>query len=517
MKRAFILFFFIMTCMNENERDAKWYLENGFYRISSALYEEEVKKNENNCSAHYGLLLSRFLFFLNYIITSSSVSGKWISEFLPQEYGDLDTIVETNLIPMREHMIIPIISSAQSVIERNCSFRTENGIEFTISVIPERKIWIGKEFLRKEAYFVRGVMGFINAFISFISSHDLSMNYGILLETLNSDYIRDKFSYDIIGLIRELGIIMDSSPEFLEWSEERKEMFNYTSPSLIGALEDIASGIEETFLTETGKEDAFFSYIDKNKDGRVNIGDEIRIGILKFYSEDGEPFPFELPIRISDDLFGLFFFSLGEDYIKNLVLFLRNLSKSISNGRILNLSEFNEIVPYRIPIFPDTISINLKKLIPDNYKNAVPLRRMLPLWKTINRKTIFLVEGELGKTAYKSMEIGDGIFCWTCLPGKHFPKELYGLEEIDDDCLSIKPPYFEINKMRIPLIYIYWHDPTFNNSIYVDLSSINNCPPDENYSGKEILGHNYSLNKALNYLLPRFFEFLHQLNSAISN
>jgi len=508
MKRLFLIFVFITGCVG-GEKDARWYLENGFYRISSELYEKEVKENPDDCSAHYGLFLSRFLFFLSSTLSSGSGSAPWISAFLPQEYGDLDTVVETNFIPMKEDMIVPIIASAQNVIEKNCSFRTENGIEFTLSVVPERKIWIGKKFNRKEAFFIRSMMGFINAFISFISAHDLSMNYPLLLESLNADYIRDKISNDIVGLIRELGMVMDSSPEFLEWSEKRKTLFNDTSPSIRAGLEDFASWIEETFLLKNGDEDDFFSYIDKNGNGIVDTGDEIKIGIMRYYSEDGKGFPvLELPVKISSkDIFGIFFFSAGEDYLRNLVLFLRDLSEAMNDGRIVNISEFNKLFPFGISFFPDTMSINFKKLIPDNYQEAIPLRKMLPLWKKVKGETIFLIEGELGRNADRSMEIGDD-FCWTCLPGSHFSSEIYGVEEIPDDCLSINEPYFEIEKIRIPLIYIFWQDPAFNNSLYVDLSSINNCLPDKNYSGKNIPSSQYSINKAFNHLFRNLMALL---------
>ena len=511
MKRAFLILIFLLGCA-EKERNAKWYLENGFYRISSELYEEEVKKNPDDCSAQYGLFLSKFLFFLYSVISSGSGSGPWISAFLPQEYGDLDTVVETNFIPVKKDFIVPVLSSAQNVIEKNCSFYTENGIEFTLSVVPERKIWIGKKFNRKEAFFIRGLMGFINAFISFISAHDLSMDYPLLLKNLDADYIRDKISNDIIGLVRKLAIVMETSPEFLDWKEERKSLFNDTSPSIRGGLEDLASWIEEVFFARNGDEDDFFSYIDRNRNGTVDKGDEIRIGIMRYYSEEGEDFPFfKLPVKISsNDMFGLFFFSLGEDYLKNTVLFLRDLSRAISEGKIINISEFNKIIPFGVSFFPDTISINFKRLLPENCEEAIPLRNMLPLWKKIKGETVFLVEGELGRSADKSMEIGED-FCWTCLPGSHFSSEVYEVEEIPDDCLSIKEPYFEIGKIKIPLIYIYWQDPTFNNSLYVDLSSINNCLPDKNYSGSNIPPSQYSINKALNHLFRNTMSLLSAL------
>ncbi len=583
-----LLLVLFASCSSEKSllEKARWHLENGYFREAEALYNEVIQKEKSTCEALYGRMLAHIFTALGAALSTGggldilSIYAPQTfnaSTLLPLQYNnaDMDSIVDTFLVPFEEHLIDPGIEYATEVITNACSFYTEKGIELTVSIIPEKKIWLGRDFRTYDAFLMRGVLHFVKAVFDALISHNLNMAYmeGITYYTSITRII-DQISHDPVGVLRELAVLVDASPEFLDWKEERKSHFAEVSPNIACGLEDFAEWMSAVFVKGDPEDpdptDNVFGYVDTNNNHLVDPEDQLWLGIINAWSEEGpvEVFGFELnefPVSISSgDLAGIILFGIGNEYVTNVIALVKELSLVFSGRkhRLVKLSEFNAFVPFGLSFFPDTISIDFSKLLPSDINQAVPLRRLLPAWGTYDppgsngtftgeAHPVFLIEGELGKSADASMLVQEVTandpltFCYTCKPGVHFKSEVYGasstyfvlapevsdfmnqkfgrsyVEQIADDCLSPGKAQYTISGITSPVFYAYWQDPTFNGSLYVDLTSIADsgacAARDAGYSGDNIPADNYSLNKALVHFQIQLLDTLSILDVLVKS
>lgn len=575
-KLLYSILIFILACSCGGEKSlkerAKELLEGGFFTEAEAIYENLKSKGGRDCEVLYGLFLSRSFEFIREAISGSfSLRSLGFGALFPTPYdhqplkslqggtsANMDSIIENFVIPIDEFIINPLISSADEVIENNCNLYMEKGIEFLIRVVPEEKIWVGKDFRTSDAYFLRGIFHATKGILNYIASHNFNLNFADAFQFFeNTGEVMRMTTNDIIGVLRLSAFFIDDEGEFLSFKEERKNRYSFFRKEISMSLMDFAEFLSSVFLNpdeeNDERKDNIFSYVDANGSGSMDVGDEIYIGIISHWAESGKKFRIfgieqdSFPIIIgTNPPFNLIFAIVDENYISNVVNFLEELSR-IFLGQIIRgveLSEFNKLLPLEIDFFPEGISIHFHQLFPERVTDALPLRRLIPAWgiydppgdngrKTGQSHKIFLIEGEVGKDAPPELilqEVSTNeplLFCYTCPPGGHFKSYLYSstspyfslspevsqflqekfssseVKEIPDDCVNPKRNIYEVTGFKIPLIYIYFQDPTFNNSLYINLNSFPatvKCDNDSNYQQWR-LADNYTLNKILSYFL----------------
>jgi len=608
------------------------YLENGLFRPAQVEYYAVINPDDgsdpDSCEGHYGYLLSlgseffQFGLWIDMILLDIVEIGGFISApaslspgppllssgvslfsfpgsadtrflnprnsrlsfsppaILPNQYSvpaaALDSIVESYIYPTIDQFLLPLENSVKFLIENNCRFETPGiPIYLNLDLSPPATIWIGKKFGPAEANLFGAFTAWQLAYMYYLSSLDLNLEVTPFMHLSTEDPLSD-----LAGTLRQLGLAMTSSDTFLGFHATRRENYNQVSPYLSLALERMAKASRLTFR-ESGisslaeAREHFLGYYDADRNGALDSGDDLYLGILKIdppLSLNSNQF-----INIADFPINLLEKSLIWTFISGdlpektevLLLELRDKLTGADPG-LFNLAELNRLLPAGFQALPDTFALDFHALFPPDVNQAKSPRELFMAWGTYDPPggqgtplgdphPIFLMEGELGSAGtaadYLQEVAGNdpAIFAYTRGPGPHFSAQVYGtaagyfslnpevkarliqstgadeVVPIPDDCAQLSGTSAEFNGIKIPLTYFYWQDPSFNGGLYVNLrslrapggpcdaldalSSSNSWDTDSNSWPKEsnLLASQYSINKALNAFYETILPLLGNL------
>jgi acetyl esterase/lipase len=382
------------------------------------------------------------------------------------------------------------------------------------------EVRIGKKFGKELPVIAMATSHIAKFFLDFIFSHDINFD---TQKELTSKYLIPLFlvkgGEDITGLLRLAGILYYENSNILNFI--RPEKFDSSKQELIKSLEIIALAIDEIFLKP--KNNDVFSVKDENKDGKFSLGDKFSTGKL-YTVPEGIQTNYTRLLDILE-LIPTFF---DENYFKRVRDFLINLSSKIRKNEPVNFAEMRVLIPDFLKslnlgeIFPDFISFNIGGFFDAKkplraYLPEVIITDIIPDMKEILEKPelnqkislpSLLIEGELGQSANENDKIPKTGKCYVCFEGERFAeydgqKTLDGntIKKLENDCLYIKGKFlFEsIIQQRIPLLYIYFKDPTFGGNLFIGKISQGCGTENESFQ----LANNFSLNKSISYIMTK--------------
>ncbi|MBI2890059.1 MAG: hypothetical protein HYY13_04665 [Nitrospirae bacterium] len=428
--------------------------------------------------------------------------------------GDTDTVVANILDPYMEQVFRPAEEALEEAAAGGCRFRTgQEGIQVDTGL--ESRVWIGTDFGPTEASLLAGMLKAMRGAYMFATAYDVGFDlYG--MEDLLFDA---EETTDWIGAMRLMGRVMTDAPAFLGWSSARAGRFGEAGALVSKGLDLVGDGTESLYSGSEGEaaRDNVIGYVDANGNGRADSGDELWLGILKADPPltIGEETLSRYPIQVSRGDLGsvaalLVWSVAGDPYNRAAVGILRRLAGALrGQGDLLNLAELNAAVPFGFSLFPKTLVLDLARVLPADRSLAKPLRELLPAWGTYDppggegryagdAHSIFLVEGELPKASpvsdlVQEVAANDATkYCHTCGPGLRFSAPYYtqevasfslgpevaarlggGVSALPDDCVepTVAPEDPALGK-KLAVPYLYWQDPTFNGSVFVNLTPI---------------------------------------------
>jgi acetyl esterase/lipase len=469
------------------------------YLLSAKAEEERDKKDHQNNKLYQKNILEK-------------------SENQYQWKPNLNLLYENYIMPIEEKLA-ELQNLSEYLYSNSCEFYEEDGIPIYMQSFTS-EVRIGKKFGKELPILAMTISHIIKFFLDFIFSHDI--NFDIQKELTLKYFIPLFFvkgEEDITGLLRLAGILYYENSNILNFI--RPEKFDSAKQELIKSLELIALAIDEIFLKP--KNNDVFSVKDENEDGKFSPGDKFSTG--KLYTV---PEGIQTNYTRLLDILEIIPNFLDENYFKRVRDFLINLSSKIRKNEPLNFAEMRVLIPDFLKslnlgeIFPDFISFNIGGF----FDAKKPLRAYLPeviitdiipdmkeiLGKPeINQKISLpslLIEGELGKLANENDKIPKTGKCYVCFEGERFAeydgqKTLDGntIKKLENDCLYIKGKFlFEsIIQQRIPLLYIYFKDPTFGGNLFIGKISQGCGTENESFQ----LANNFSLNKSISYIMTK--------------
>jgi len=458
-------------------------------------------------------------------IQNSKLYQKNISEKPVDQYEwkpNLNLLYENYIIPTEEKLS-ELQNLAEYLYSNDCEFYEEDGIPIYMQSFTS-EVRIGKKFGKELPVLVMTISHIAKFFIDFIFSHDINFD---TQKEFTSKYLIPLFlvkgAEDIVGILRLAGILYYENPNILNFI--RPEKFDSAKEELIKSLELTALSIDEIFLNP--KNNDVFSVKDENKDGKFSPGDKFSTG--KLYTV---PEGIQTNYTRLLDILELIPTFLNENYFKMVRDFLKSLSSKIRKNEFVNFGEMRVLIPDFLKslnlyeIFPDFISFNIGGF----FDTKKPLRAYLPeviitditpdmkkiLEKTESNQKIslpsLLIEGELGLKANENDKIPKTGKCYVCFEGERFAeydgqKSFDGntIKKLENDCLYLKGKFlFEnIIQQKIPLLYIYFKDPTFGGNLLIGKISQGCGTENESFQ----LADNFSLNKSIAYIITKLDDF----------
>lgn len=486
--------------------EGKQYLSEGNFQSAETKFDEILKLDPNNCDGIYGMMLSKLMKFLNQVLgEASSIGG-----LIPQT-NEIDTIAESVLKTILEGKgnLLEIESYVALAEAKNCSF------ELVKLPIAFAGIEIRGEWDIHEAHLIGLVLDAIEGIIEFLLAYDLSVQTGPLISAISDNSLKLSLD-DITGTLRGLGLIFDTSPDFLKWHPlpERRNYFDASAGDFSSFFRRL-NGVLDVF-TEQDKnpQDDIIAWVDSDGDGTVSSGDSILINAydmetggqiidLSQYSSLLLPVvnsmlpDWKTKLQRCEDAFA-FRLQPGERISLNDLL--------LGFGTLLgipNIFEFDILAFYKGADYSGTAVKPLRELIPylyDHDNNAGTSR-------------VLLVEGESFSLPPQGTESylfqGDSIhfnigFDWNVDDPSTDPVT----GEIKKDCAISPEKGFEIGTdangvpIYLPLLYFGFTEPSFNGAIYVD--SGGSCGDSSGFVRANV----YSLNKALNRIIASLSTLL---------
>jgi acetyl esterase/lipase len=548
------------TLNNYNHLEkARDFLKRGFFKQAYLEFSKQSEKSKS-CETEYGKFLAKAFDMLSQIIVSnesgilslvspnSSQSNisislsphlyllsakiekkgknnkayqKNIFEKSENQYQwkpDLNLLYENYIMPTEEKLD-ELQNLAEYLYSNSCEFYEEDGIPIYMQSFTS-EVRIGKKFGKELPVLVIATSHIAKFLLDFIFSHDINFD---TQKELTSKYLIPLFlvkgGEDITGLLRLAGILYYENSNILNFI--RPEKFDSAKQELIKSLELIALAIDEIFLKP--KNNDVFSVKDENEDGKFSLGDKFSTGKL-YTVPEGIQTNYTRLLDILE-LIPTFF---DENYFKRVRDFLINLSSKIRKNEPVNFAEMRVLIPDFLKslnlgeIFPDFISFNIGGFFDAKkplraYLPEVIITDIIPDMKEILEKPelnqkislpSFLIEGELGQSANENYKIPKTGKCYVCFEGERFAeydgqKTFDGntIKKLENDCLYIKGKFlFEsIIQQRIPLLYIYFKDPTFGGNLFIGKISQGCGTENESFQ----LANNFSLNKSISYIMTK--------------
>ncbi len=504
-----LILFLFLACSNGGKsidrtktlvEEGKEFLSSGEFENARTKFEEVLSLDPNNCDGIYGMLLSNLMIFLDRVTGSlGSVSG-----LVPQA-TEIDTIagglLETFLDNFKE------IESWVSLVEaNNCSFTLEK-LPVGFADLELRGEWD-----IHEAHLVGVVLDAGEGLIEFLLGYDLSLNTAELMKAISDGSLKLDME-DIVGTLRGLGFIFESSPTFLAWHPEpqRRGYFDSSAGEFSSLFRRLNGFLDIFSEQDENPEDDIIGWVDGDGDGALSSGDNM---IINAYSmETGE-----LLLNLSQ-------------YSSLLLPILGSMLNDIKN----KLTRAEDAFALRLPQ-GERISFNDLLLgfgtllrIPDNLEFDVlafykgpdysgtdlkPLRDILTYWydhdSNAETPSVLLIEGEVFSAPPPGTESylfqGDSEHFMIGFDWNPEDTSTDTTGRIKKDCVLPPEKGIEIGTdsngapVYLPLIYSGFKDPSFNGAIYVD--SGGSCGDASGFKKADV----YSLNKALNQILNAISE-----------
>ena len=517
-----------------------YYLEQGSFKSSQIEFKKALE-NSQTCESHWGYALSIMFDIYQGIIpslvsvvlepvteTNLVISNKKVETLSEKSYSnsnswkpDLNTIW-TNFLEPIDRRIKKADESFSYIIKNDCKIRVENGIPiYYISKKKSGVIRFGKIFNPEFAHFVLGSNQIIRSIFNIIGAYDINIDIKDPdLPKVVSEII--KMQKDPVGILRLLGYIPFKNKKFLEFLREDLYTFSNINENIALGLYNLSEFLRKLFLEpDKDAKESIIGFSDSSGNGIPDSYDDLWIGIteadpkLKFKFGVIDRTIEDYPIKLNKEIpIGLLF---EKEYIEDVIQLLNRVSSHFSgkDRRPINLSEFNAIVPtvFRgFNIFPSSISVDFANI----FLSKTPFRRFLPVFGiydppgdngryTGEAHPIFLIEGEAGLTA-KATDLIQEVsandlttYCYVCNPGDRFKIYQTMATFIQDDCVSYKGSVFKVPLLSVPLpvIYIYFQDPSFAGSLFVSTKGLPNCQDDRDSPYQDFsMGNQYSTNKA---------------------
>lgn len=515
MKKLSLLIFILLlviSCSNRSStedrirslsEEAKESLSAGDYQSARTKFEEILAIDENSCDGLYGIFLCDTLEFIDYTAQLLNSAGSLGSQsyLKPEATNAIDSIAGSMLGNFLDWF--KRIDTSAALVEGN-------GCSFTIEKLPVKGLGIEfrGEFDVQEAHLIGLIMDAGEAILEYLLSFDLSVETGPLIELFSGGSLNLSLD-DVVGLLRTLGVVFSTSPNFLKWHPEAQRSGNFDLvPQDISSLFRRLNGVLDIFTEQDeNPSDDIIAWVDGDGDGTVSSGDELVVNIYNL--ETGEPLvdlssytAILLPVvqsqlsswkgtltRIED----AFAFRLAPGERVSLNDFLLGLGSLLG---IPNVIEIDVLAFFKGPDYTGT--------------NVMPLRDFVPfLYDHDNDPStypVLLIEGETyslpppGTETYlfqgDAEHFGIGLD-WN--PSDPSIDHLTG--RIRTDCVLPKSSGIQIGTgdngepIYLPLIYSGFLHPDFNGSIYVNAGG--SCGDSSGVSMANV----YTLNKALNQLI----------------
>jgi len=509
-KGIWLLLLIFLGCADNYESIMKKgieFLENG----ESDRAIEEFKKiaKKSNCEPHYGIFLAE----LQGIFWDINNLNDKIKSFLPQEYGDvLEVFLRESLLPIEKRLREMVDSYQQMEKSGFCEISLTFPLYLEIGNTIKTKITFGQIFGELEARGI-GFLGYsLLAFLDLIFSHDLRAN---AVSLLNGFFRMDTSS--LVGILRSLGFLFDENPNFLKWNPDENERKRFERvPQEIGTGLGALYGMIKIIQQRQIKKGYVVEYEDRNSNGMIDATDKITLNTggyleVRGYREEIKPYSAFLPIWLQGDM------------LKKSEEFLGKLSKGFKGegnpGELYHLNELNGfLLAFGLDQLQDIIAIDPlafflgpydrnKKSYP-NPPSPKPLREIVPYWyyDRFEKKVVLGVEGEVKQSL--------GIYTYYLFSGDvpHFPAENIIVEgkEVNifllPDCVEVQ----EYQPDYVTLFYMAFQDPTFNGSLFVNLSYIKSYTCDfvsKPYYVDFAPPDLYAVNKVLAFLFMKYGAF----------
>jgi len=504
-----ILFLLLLLCRCADDygkimKKGIEFLENG--ESDKAIEEFKKIATPKNCEPHYGIFLAE----LQGIFGNINEINDKVKNFMPQEYGDiLEVFLRESLLPIENRLREMKVAYEQMEKTGFCEISLTLPLYLEIGNTIKAKITFGQIFGELE---VRGI-GFLSysvlSFFDLIFAHNLRANAVSLL----NGFLRMDTS-SVVGILRSLGFLFNDNPSFLKWNSDENERKRFESvPHEIASALKALYGVLPILSQRQIKKGYVIEYEDINSNAIIDATDKITLNIggyleVRGYKEEIKPYSAYLPIWIQGEM------------LKKSEEFLGKLSKGFSGegnpGELYHLNELNGfLLVFGLDQIQDIIAIDPlafflgpydrnKKSYP-HPPSPKPLREIVPYWyyDRFEKKVVLAVEGEVKESL--------GIYTYYLYSGDapHFPAEDITFEGktvnifLLPDCVEV--PNYQPN--YVTLFYMAFQDPTFNGSLFVNLSPIRTYICDSSqkpYYEEFAPPDRYAVNKALAFLFMKY-------------
>lgn len=467
-KAAFLIVFLFVGCAADYRdiiNNGVSFLENGEYDLALS----EFKKVEGEgCEADYGIVLAEFQgLFGEFTSINERIRTFVVS---PQQYGDiLEVFLREELIPVEERLR-DLVQAYERIREVECEFQVSLPLHLEVGDSITLDLTLGNVFGQVEARIIGGTSYAFLSLIDFVFAHNLKADALSLIKTFTS---MDTTS--VVGIMRSLGIIFNENPEFLKWHSDELERERFDEvPEELARVFYSFHGITEPVVDYTPETEHVIQFVDSDGDGKVGRGDVIILNMsgelkVRGLSQSIEPYEAQIPIWLDED-------SLPT--ANNALLKIGDaLSGKGTPGELIHISDLNGILlAFGLEPLQDIIAIDPPAFFWGSFDGngysggPKPLRELVPYWyyDILEEKYVMGIEGEL-KSALE-------IYTYYLTSGDapHFPMEDITTQNgkvnifIPPDCVEV-PAY---SPDYVMLFYIAFQDPTFNHSVYVNLSQI---------------------------------------------
>lgn len=479
-------------------KNGRNYLSLGDGREAEEEFLKVIEEEPSNCESNYGFLLANTLNFIEII----SLISKTSSQILPQQETGTDALVESILESLVSSSLS--IQQAVKVIEENACTYYHIGIPFKIG---DSMFYAIGEWGLTEAELIAGVAELIAGVFHLLESMNYNFDINGLFGVVEKKYSApEDLLEDPLELMRLVGYLPYSSPDFLTVREEREYMWTLGRDELASALFRIESAINRLF-SEPREGDCIYDNIlmweDKNQDGEVGPGDVLDI---KLYTYD--PLDKDLVIKaserwecagrpvyegcleimedtcFSDSLIQSFLLSIvNQQFVDKVVDLIHLFGESITGTYTepITIGIINSLIPEGVQkgisfgdlqIPPLYVKNTVRFHIKDFFKSPVPLRDLLPYYYDEDEDGIpeFLIEMERGENAdVRGFYVYKG-------DTSHFPEKINFIPYRDfpfskEIKLRIKPDGIEPPDTGV-LIYIALQDPSVHGLLQYNLHEI---------------------------------------------
>jgi hypothetical protein len=518
-------------------------LSQGDYNTAISVFSE-LKDSANTpellCASTYGLALGHSLYWVNQLNQTILRLIIAAQELNPQDI-DFGETLRSYLGPL-EAPLRKLADLSQSVVDNHCEFTLEGGIPIQLG--EEGKdlyffVRIGYHFNEPVA---RALVAFSNALLS---SFDLLLSHSFVLSDFNravtlvtaaynkiQEPVRDPSSgsvsqYTYITLARSTAVLFAFNPDLLKFHRNPREAqrFNRVDNELLSVFralyergvqgeKGLIPSLLEASQRVTDLTQEVLGVSDENRDGALNAGDRIFLGIraIRVGHE----------LSLPDNRGGINMIiprSIGDvdEIVRNFHELIQKLGDQMAavdgGGEPLRigLTEVNGIIgsvnalSACLDPLPEAVEFDLRSFF---LNDPQPLRAYLPYYSASAGAFTpfeFLIEGE------SSRPVPDPYVFYrdpssATLDFPHFPPSILFPDRNNElvSGLSIAlDRLFPGERISQPLPYIAWQDPTFHSVLYVNPALLPVPSPDARESQNEFrLPDSYLTNKALvSYLI----------------